>query len=55
MTGEKAMLRFDIITIFPDMFAGVLDESIMKRAQEKKNFVFKVHDLRDNNREQQRK
>jgi tRNA G37 N-methylase TrmD len=30
------MLRFDIITIFPDMFGPVLNESIIKRAQEKK-------------------
>ncbi len=40
------MLRFDIITIFPDMFAGVLQESILKRAQDKKRVVFHVHDLR---------
>lgn len=49
------MLRFDIITIFPDMFTGVLDESIMKRAQEKKKVVFKVHDLRDHTRDPHRK
>ena len=40
------MLRFDIITIFPDMFAGVLQESILKRAQDKKKVIFHVHDLR---------
>ncbi len=26
------MLRFDVITLFPEMFAGVLDRSILKRA-----------------------
>ena len=41
------MLRFDIITIFPDMFGSVLNESILKRAQEKKKVSIHVHDLRD--------
>jgi tRNA (guanine37-N1)-methyltransferase len=41
------MLRFDIITIFPDMFGPVLNGSILKRAQEKKKVAIRVHDLRD--------
>src|SRR5208283_4192755 len=41
------MLRFDIITIFPDMFAPILNESIIKRAQEKKKVTIRIHDLRD--------
>jgi tRNA (guanine37-N1)-methyltransferase len=41
------MLRFDIITIFPEMFEPILNESILKRAQEKKKVVIHVHDLRD--------
>jgi tRNA (guanine37-N1)-methyltransferase len=41
------MLRFDIITIFPDMFGAVLNDSILKRAQEKKKVDIRVHDLRD--------
>ncbi|MBF0571504.1 MAG: tRNA (guanosine(37)-N1)-methyltransferase TrmD [Candidatus Omnitrophica bacterium] len=41
------MLRFDIITIFPDMFGPVFNESILKRAQEKKKISLHVHDLRD--------
>ena len=49
------MLRFDIITIFPGIFFSVLDESIMKRAQEKKKVVFKVHDLRDYTKDAHRK
>ncbi len=40
------MIRFDIITIFPEMFPAVLNDSILKRAQEKKKAVFHVHDLR---------
>ena len=41
------MLRFDIITIFPNMFSSVLNESILKRAQEKKKVAIHVHDLRE--------
>ena len=41
------MLRFDIITIFPDMFGSILNESILKRAQEKKKVAIHIHDLRD--------
>jgi tRNA (guanine37-N1)-methyltransferase len=41
------MLRFDIITIFPKMFGPVLNESILKRAQEKKKVTVRIHDLRD--------
>ncbi len=41
------MLRFDIITIFPDMFGPVFNGSILKRAQEKKKVTIRVHDLRD--------
>lgn len=39
-------MRFDIITIFPDMFDSYLDESIIKRAREKKIVDIRVHDLR---------
>lgn len=40
------MLRFDIITIFPDCFHGMINESIIKRAQEKKKVTIHIHDLR---------
>lgn len=49
------MLRFDIISIFPDFFSGVLNESILKRAQEKKKITIKVHDLRDYTKDKHRK
>ena len=39
-------MRIDIITIFPEMFAPVLNESIIKRAQEKKKLKLFIHDLR---------
>jgi len=40
-------MRIDIITIFPEMFAPVLNESIVKRAQNKGKVKICVHDLRD--------
>jgi tRNA (guanine37-N1)-methyltransferase len=40
-------MRIDIITIFPDMFAPVLNESMIKRAQAKGRASIFVHDLRD--------
>lgn len=49
------MVRFDIITIFPDVFLGILNESILKRAQEKKKVVLNVHNLRDYTKDKHRK
>jgi len=40
-------MRIDIISIFPGMFAPVLEESIIKRAQQKKKVEIYIHDLRD--------
>jgi tRNA (guanine37-N1)-methyltransferase len=39
-------MRFDILTIFPGMFAGPLDESILKRAREAGLIDVQLHDLR---------
>jgi len=39
-------MRVDILTLFPEMFAPVLDESILRLAQEKGLVDFHVHDLR---------
>jgi len=39
-------MRFDIITIFPGMFDSYINESIIKRAREKKLVDIHVHDLR---------
>ena len=39
-------MRFDIITIFPRMFDSYLNESMIKRAREKKLVDIRVHDLR---------
>lgn len=39
-------MKFDIITIFPEMFQGFLKESLIKKAQEKGLVQIGVHDLR---------
>lgn len=40
-------MRFDILTIFPNMFEAYLGESIMKRAVQKRQVSFYAHDLRN--------
>src|SRR3990167_8084704 len=40
------MVKFDIITIFPNLFLGFLDESLLARAQKKKLIKLKTHNLR---------
>ncbi len=40
-------MRIDIITIFPKMFAPVVNESIVKRAQNKDKVRICIHNLRD--------
>ncbi|MBI5816087.1 MAG: tRNA (guanosine(37)-N1)-methyltransferase TrmD [Nitrospinae bacterium] len=39
-------MRFDIVTIFPGMFAGPLDSSIIGRARDSGKIQVNVHDLR---------
>jgi tRNA (guanine37-N1)-methyltransferase len=41
------MLKIDIITIFPDIFKSVTNESILKRAQQKKKIKIEIYNLRD--------
>lgn len=41
------MLRFEVLTLFPDMVAPVLGQSIMKRAQDKGLLEVRVRNLRD--------
>jgi tRNA (guanine37-N1)-methyltransferase len=40
-------MLIDILTIFPDMFSGPLDESLIKRAKEKKYLRVRIHNIRD--------
>jgi len=39
-------MKIDILTLFPEMFKGPFDESMIKRAQEKKLVEIKIHNLR---------
>ncbi|MDD5712565.1 MAG: tRNA (guanosine(37)-N1)-methyltransferase TrmD, partial [Smithellaceae bacterium] len=40
------MFRFDILSIFPEMFSSPFDCSLLKKAQEKKLIDIRVHDIR---------
>ena len=43
----SSSIRFDVLTIFPGMFSGPLDESIMMRARTQGLIDLRIHDLRD--------
>lgn len=40
-------MQIDVLTLFPEMFPGVLNESILKRAQESKKARISVYDMRN--------
>lgn len=40
-------MKFDILTLFPGMFSGPFDESIIKRAREKQLIDIAIHNIRD--------
>jgi len=40
-------MKIDVITLFPAMFSGPLDESIVKRARQAGILDLRIHDLRD--------
>ena len=40
-------MKIDILTLFPKMFASVLGDSMLKRAQAKGALEIKIHNLRD--------
>ncbi len=41
------VVKIDILTLFPGMFTGPFDESIVGRAQDKSLVEIKIHNLRD--------
>src|SRR2546430_10630854 len=43
----RRKMKIDVLTLFPAMFAGPLDESIIKRAREAGRLDLKIHNLRD--------
>lgn len=40
-------MKIDVLTLFPEMFKGPFDESIIKRAQDKSLVEIKIHNLRE--------
>ncbi|PIZ75853.1 tRNA (guanosine(37)-N1)-methyltransferase TrmD [Candidatus Peregrinibacteria bacterium CG_4_10_14_0_2_um_filter_38_24] len=48
-------MRFDILTIFPQIFDSYLDQSILKRAQAKKLIEIHVHDIRKYSKQSHKK
>ena len=40
-------MKIDILTLFPDMFKNVFDDSIIKRAKENKLVEINIHNFRD--------
>ncbi len=47
MRTDLSAMKIDVLTLFPAMFAGPLDESIIKRARNKGLLDLNVHDLRN--------
>jgi tRNA (guanine37-N1)-methyltransferase len=47
-------MRFDIITIFPEFFAGPLEYGIVRRAREAQLIEARVHDLRESTHDRHR-
>jgi tRNA (guanine37-N1)-methyltransferase len=47
-SGESPLpMKIDIITLFPEICSAPLNESMMKRAQEKRIVGLRIHNLRD--------
>ncbi|MSR66536.1 MAG: tRNA (guanosine(37)-N1)-methyltransferase TrmD [Pedosphaera sp.] len=40
-------MKVDVLTLFPEMFSGPLDESIIRRARDAGRLELKIHQLRD--------
>lgn len=40
-------MLFDVVTIFPDFFAGILEDGLLKRARAGGQVAIRLHDLRD--------
>src|SRR3989338_10932865 len=48
------MIKFDVITIFPEIFKSYLKESLIARAQKKKLIKINVHNLRKRTKDRHR-
>lgn len=40
-------MKIDVLTLFPEMFEGVLNASILGRARKEKQLVIEIHNIRD--------
>lgn len=49
------MMKIDILTLFPSMFDGFLNESIIKRAIEKGKVTIGIHNIRDYSKDAHKK
>ena len=45
--GNSVFMRFDIVTVVPDLLDSPLNHSIIKKAKEKKAVEIVVHNIRD--------
>ena len=48
-------MRIDILTIFPEMFSGIFNQSIIKRASDKKLVQIVIHNIRDYSKDKHKK
>ena len=48
-------MKIDILTLFPSMFDGFINESIIKRAIEKKVIEINIHNIRDYSKDPHKK
>ena len=48
-------MQFHILTIFPEMFKGFTNESILKKAQEKGAIDIKIYDIRKFSKDKHKK
>lgn len=49
------MVKIDILTLFPNMFAGVFEESIIQRAKELGKVEIQIHNFRDDSKDPHKK
>jgi tRNA (guanine37-N1)-methyltransferase len=45
--ARHPLLQFDVFTLFPGIFTGPLDESILRRARDRGIVEIDIHDIRD--------
>lgn len=48
-------MRFDVLTLFPEMFKAVLNESIIGRAQDKELIQINLHNIREFSKDKHKK